>query len=119
MNKSEIQDYVSEYNEEALLADGFEEAFLGICDRFGQPPLLAYDREKCLDILMQQFQEDNEVDQSQLYEEAIEFFEYNVIGAWMGENTPVFLTTCPNQRRGWLWKIKRLGKQLGLGQLQQ
>ena len=70
MNKSEIQDYVSEYNEEALLADGFEEGFLGICDRFGQPPLVAYDREKCLAILMQQFQEDNDI----IYEDYYRYY---------------------------------------------
>lgn len=25
------------------------------------------------------------------YEEAYEFFSYNIIGSWMGENTPVFI----------------------------
>ena len=24
-------------------------------------------------------------------EEAIEYFEFNVVGAWMGEGTPIFL----------------------------
>ena len=101
MTKSELQDFVSEYNEEALLADGFEEAFLGICHRFGQSPLASYDRDKCIEILMEQFiqaradiPEDNDesYDETQIYEEAIEYFEYNVIGAWVGEHTPVFVT---------------------------
>ena len=101
MTKEEIQDYVSEYNEEALLADGFEEAFLGIVERFGQSPLVAYDRDKCIEILMEQFSqaradipEDNDeaYDETQIYEEAVEYFEYNVIGAWGGEHTPVFVT---------------------------
>ena len=26
------------------------------------------------------------------YEEAIEYFEYNILGAYMGENTPAFAT---------------------------
>ena len=26
------------------------------------------------------------------YEEAVEYFEFNVIGAWVGEQTPMFLT---------------------------
>ena len=101
MTKEEIQDFVSEYNEEALLADGFDDAFIGICHRFGQPPLVAYDREKCIDILMEQFSqaridipEDNDeaYDEPHLYEEAVEYFEYNTIGAWVGEHTPVFIT---------------------------
>jgi hypothetical protein len=25
------------------------------------------------------------------YEEAIEYFEYNVLGAYVGENTPIFI----------------------------
>ena len=90
MIKEEIQDYVSEYNEEALLADGFEEAFLGILERFGQSPLVAYDRDKCIDILMAQFSQARA--DIPIYEEAVEYFEYNVIGAWVGEHTPVFVT---------------------------
>ena len=27
------------------------------------------------------------------YEEAIEYFDYNILGAWMGEYTPVFIQT--------------------------
>ena len=26
------------------------------------------------------------------YEEAIEYFEFNVVGAWVGDNTPVFIS---------------------------
>ena len=101
MTKEEIQDYVSEYNEEAQYADGFDEAFLGILERFGQSPLAAYDRDKCIDILMTQFSqaradipEDNDecYDETEIYGEAVEYFEYNVIGAWVGEHTPVFVT---------------------------
>lgn len=69
-------------NPEALLADGFEDAFVGICHRFGQDPLATYDYGKCIDILQKQ---------GCSYEEAVEYFEFNVIGAWMGEGTPVFV----------------------------
>ena len=27
------------------------------------------------------------------YEDAMEFYYYNIVGSWMGENTPVFITT--------------------------
>jgi hypothetical protein len=27
------------------------------------------------------------------YEEAIEYFDYNIIGAWLGENMPIYIKT--------------------------
>ena len=30
------------------------------------------------------------------YEEAIEWMEFNVVGAWMGPKTPVFMHEIPN-----------------------
>ena len=69
---------------ETLLADGFEEAFIGMCERFGMQPVAAYDRDKCIDILIQRDQ--------MTYDGAEEFFDFNVIGAWAGDLTPVFVT---------------------------
>lgn len=84
---SEVLERLREENPEALLADGFEDAFVGICRRFGQPPLAAYDRARCLEILVERDGMDEEG--------ADEFFDYNVIGAWVGENTPVYLDLDP------------------------
>jgi len=83
--QEELLEQLADENPEALLADGFENAILGICERFGQPPLMAYDYGKCIQILMQNMTE----------EEAVEYFEYNTLGAWVGENTPVFVRTMP------------------------
>jgi hypothetical protein len=76
-------------NEETLFADGFDEALIGYAERFGMSPVALYDREKCIAILIKRDGMDRE--------EAEEFFEFNVIGAWMGESTPVFATI---QKRG-------------------
>ncbi len=71
--------------EELLLADGFEGAFLGIAERFGwSQPVAAYDLERCIEIMMER------VGMSR--EGAQEFFSYNVIGAWVGAATPIFIT---------------------------
>jgi len=78
-----IGEWVAEQNEEALLADGFDEAILGIAVRCGKPGLVVYDAEKCIEILMQRDGMDEE--------EASEFFEFNVVGTWAGEGTPLFL----------------------------
>jgi len=66
----------------ALLAEGFEEAFVGLFRRFGQNPIALYDYDKCILILMEK--------DSMSYEEATEHFEVNVIGTWAGEGTPGF-----------------------------
>ena len=101
MKSEEIKEFLEEsYYDypDLLLADGFEDAFIGICHRFGQEPLVAYDRDKCIDILIKDFAEGREnldtLDNQEvdLYEEAVDYFEYNVIGSWVGDNTPVFIT---------------------------
>ena len=42
-----------------------------------------YDTDKCLDILMKR--------DDMSYEDAYEFFEYNVLGSWVGDKTPIFM----------------------------
>lgn len=65
-----------------LLADGFEEALIGIGEQFSKR-FAVYDRELCIGILMSRDGMDREG--------ADEFFEYNVAGAWVGEATPCFM----------------------------
>ena len=79
-----LTDWAAMYNEEALLADGFEDAFLGMCEVFNRTPLATYDRDKCIEILVKR--------DEMTYEDAVEFFDFNVVGAWVGENTPIYLT---------------------------
>jgi hypothetical protein len=77
--KEKVEDMLGE-DENVLLADGFDDAFLGIGRQFDRP-IAVYDRSKCIDILQENMSE----------EEAEEYFQYNVEGAWVGENTPIFL----------------------------
>ena len=79
------------HNEEALLADGFEDAFLGMCEVFGRPPLATYDRDKCIEIIIESSESSGLTDE-EAYDEAEECFEFNVAGSWVGDNTPVYLT---------------------------
>ncbi len=67
-------------DETVLLADGFEEAFVGVGRQFGKP-FAVYDRNACIGELMKEMS----------WEEAEEYFQFNVEGAWVGESTPVFL----------------------------
>jgi hypothetical protein len=93
------RDEIAEINPEALLCDGFDEAIIGMGERINLGPVVAYDVEKMLSILAL----DMEVEESDLqegetiemlkYSMALEYFEFNIKGAWMGEFTPVFITT--------------------------
>jgi hypothetical protein len=67
---------------ETLLADGFEDALIGYGTRFSYG-VAVYSTSKCLDILMKR--------DGMTHEEAMEFFTFNVTGAYVGENTPVFI----------------------------
>jgi hypothetical protein len=80
---SALLEWIGEVNPEALLADGFEDAILGLAERCSQPHLVVYDAAKCLDILVER--------DGLSREEAEEYFSFNVTGAWMGEHTPLFL----------------------------
>ena len=88
MSKIDQVDEFADGVEEELLFLGehderkrFEPAILGIAHRFGMQPVVTYDYRKVIDI----FAEDMS------HEEAQEYFDYNVIGAWVGEGTPIFI----------------------------
>ena len=75
-----IKEEFSYINEQALFADGFDEALIGI-DQVDY--VAVYDVEKCIDVLMQ--------DTGMTLEESKEYFEYNTLGAYVGEYTPRFV----------------------------
>jgi hypothetical protein len=86
----DLRDWISQYNEEALTADGLDGAIIGMCERSGTPSVVAYDRDKCIEILAKQFDySDPDLDG---HDAAEEYFDFNVAGAYVGENTPVFIT---------------------------
>lgn len=64
-------------DEEFLKADGFDNAIIGV-DLYSMR--LVYSVSKCVNVLMNDMSED----------EAIEYFYYNVSGAYMGEKTPIW-----------------------------
>ena len=82
-NFDDIRELLADANPQALFADGFEDALIGMARRCGQPALAVYDYDKAIKILMER--DEMEMD------EAIEFLEFNTVGAWVGENTPIFL----------------------------
>ena len=65
-----------------LVMDGYDDCIAGICTRCGQPPIIIYDQVKVLEAL---------VAGGRTKEEATEYFEFNMVNAWVGEDTPAFL----------------------------
>lgn len=77
-----IREELSEEYEGLLFADGFDEAILGVAERIGMEAVVAYSTPKIIEILAREMTED----------EAVEFFEFNILGAYVGERTPVFIS---------------------------
>ena len=61
----------------------FDAAILGVAERIGMSPIVAYDTAKIIDILCER---DGMED-----DEASEFFEFNIAGAYVGDRTPIFI----------------------------
>ena len=73
-----LNDIIEKYpDEEFLSADGFEDAILGVDESSMR---LIYSKSKCLNILMKDMG----------YEDAIEYFDFNVSGSYVGKKTPIW-----------------------------
>jgi hypothetical protein len=66
----------------------FDVAILGVAERIGMSPIVAYDTAKIIDILCER---DGMED-----DEAAEYFEFNIAGAYVGERTPIFIARIEN-----------------------
>ena len=63
------------------LPNEFDSAVLGTSQRIGLEDCIVYDVNEVLLILMQDMSE----------EDALEHFDYNIAGSYVGETTPIFL----------------------------
>jgi len=86
-NEKLQENFPEVWEEGHLTADGFEDAFVGVGRQFTKP-VAVYDREKCIEVLVAR--------DGMSMEEAEEYFEYNVQGAYVGEDTPIFMEKFPN-----------------------
>jgi len=70
-----------ESNKETMLVEGYDDAIIGL-DTSGDVFRVIYDREKMVEML----EEDG-----MSSEEAWDYLEYNVFGAYVGEGTPLYV----------------------------
>lgn len=90
---------IVEFNEEALmLPEKYDSAIIGVAERINLT-VVAYDSAKLVELIAEEMSPDIE-DVSMYgdietakYNMALEYYDYNIKGAWLGENTPVFITT--------------------------
>ena len=80
--RSLVHEYANEVDEELLLADGFDDAIIGVGFSGGNHRVV-YDKNKMLQILVDR--------DSMTDEEANEYLEHNVLSTYIGEHTPMYM----------------------------
>jgi hypothetical protein len=76
----------------SIVADGllflseveFDDAIVGVADRIGMEAVVVYDVNKIIDILCERDGMDRD--------EASEYFDFNIAGAYVGPRTPMFIS---------------------------
>jgi hypothetical protein len=76
---------IDEFAEGAIILDGLDDAIVGIVEEFGNGRRILYSKHKILTILCER--------DLMTMDEAEEFFDYNIIGLYAGEQNPVFLVS--------------------------
>jgi len=77
MTKEEVE----ELAEGAILLDGFDDCITGVVEEFGNGIRILYSRDKILGSLQKDMS----------YEDALEYYYYNIVGGHFGERNPLFL----------------------------
>ena len=66
--------------EECLTADGFDDALVGCT--YGANVVAVYDIQRMIEVL---------VNEGMDHDDAVEFLEYNVVSAYLGDKTPLYV----------------------------
>jgi hypothetical protein len=93
---------IDQYAEGAILLDGLESAIIGIVQEFGNGNRILYSKQRILDILQER--------DLMTMGEAEEFYDYNILGLYAGEQNAVFLDlgleTIKNEENEWEYHVK-------------
>lgn len=73
---------IEELYDDLIFMDGYDDCIVGVMERYGAEPVVLYDKCAVIDVLVRD---------GMTEEEAYEFFEFNQLGAWVGEKTPAFV----------------------------
>jgi hypothetical protein len=80
--ENKILEWIDETFDVVVYPTGFEDCIVGVGERFGGPPVAVLDLEK----MLTQLEKDG-----MTRDEAIEYFEFNILGAHIGNENPVYM----------------------------
>lgn len=84
---TKLERLTADYPEqEFLVADGFDEAIIGVEVTSGR---VIYDCGIMVEILTR--------DEEMTEEDAIEYIDYNIVNAYIGDNTPIFINVLEDE----------------------
>ena len=63
--------------------DGFDSAVMGVGERNNTDSMIVYDYSKMVNVLMTR--------DGMTYGEAEEYIDFNIVGAWIGDTTPIIV----------------------------
>ena len=90
LNKNtELENRITDLTKPAqpmVLPNNFGKAFMGYVECFGGNLLAVYCKETILGVLQKK--------DKMSYEDAMEYFNYNIAGSWVGNGTPLYLERC-------------------------
>jgi len=78
IDKEHLMEVLAE--EECLTADGFDAALVGCT--YGTNVVAVYDIQRMIEVLVNEGME---------HDDAVEFLEYNVVSAYLGDKTPLYV----------------------------
>jgi len=83
-----IRDWVTEIvmdeNEDAIFFDGFDDSIVGVGGQANGTVVVIYDEQKIIANLMKDGLD---------YDDALDYYFFNIKGAYLGESTPIILRT--------------------------
>ena len=82
MGAKDRLEFIKDNFPDVLIADGCDKAIIGVVERYGMNTVVLYNKDKCLKILQKR--------DGMTESEAIDFYYYNIVGAYVGEYTPCY-----------------------------
>lgn len=72
---------LDEFAEGAVILEGFDNCIIGIVEEFAVGQRILYSKEKII----------NELCKDMTLDEALEYYDFNILGGYFGEQNPIFL----------------------------
>jgi hypothetical protein len=78
----DLKDLIETFADDPMIMDGYDDCIIGVIERFGQTNHVVYDYDLVIKKLMSE---------GMTEEEASEWYNFNMLGSYVGESTPAFI----------------------------